>query len=108
MSVHELNPVVLSPTLLYDYCIAPQCLAVCPATSEAVYQPTRCERSHCRLLQSQTKVLPERLHYYGALAPLLIFYAIFVAVLYPLAPLLHPYHLLESFKAMLPDGKTTC
>lgn len=50
------------------------------------------------------KLIPERWVYAASLAPLLIFYVLFVTVLLPLAPVLHPVHLLESWRSMLPPG----
>ena len=50
------------------------------------------------------KVVPEKFVYAASLAPLLTFYVLFVTVLYPLAPVLHPVHLLESWRSMLPTG----
>ncbi|GAX78096.1 hypothetical protein CEUSTIGMA_g5538.t1 [Chlamydomonas eustigma] len=50
------------------------------------------------------KALPEKMVYYASLAPFLAFYALFASVLYPLAPMLQPFHLLEQWQAMLPQG----
>lgn len=58
----------------------------------------------CTAPVPQTKTLPEQYVYYASLLPLLLFYVAFATVLYPMAPVLHPYHLLETWKAMLPAG----
>lgn len=49
-------------------------------------------------------MVPEKFVYQVALLPFLVFYVLFAVVIYPLAPALHPTHLLEAWKAMLPGG----
>jgi hypothetical protein len=59
---------------------------------------------HTALHITQNSWLPERWVYQAALTPFLAFYALFGAVLYPNAELLHPTHLLDTFRAALPGG----
>ena len=49
-------------------------------------------------------MVPEKFVYQVALLPFLVFYVLFAVVIYPLATTLHPTHLLETWKAMLPGG----
>ena len=62
------------------------------------------ETSPCAFAHAQNRVLPERHVYAASLAPFLSYYAVFAAVLYPLASHIHPTHLLNSLQTALPKG----
>jgi ATP/ADP translocase len=49
--------------------------------------------------------LPERAVFYAAVLPLLAFYALFAAVLYPLSGSLHPLELMHSLLPSVPIGE---
>ncbi len=81
---------------------APPALPACPP---GLRPPTPSGRWRARAPPpAQVAHLPEQAVFYAAIAPLLAFYALFAAVLYPAAPGLHPTALVDTWLPHWPIG----